>query len=62
MDPAYKAGTVVRLRSGGPNMTVEKVLTLDGEDNRWRACAWFDNDGCLKRDKFNVDSIILPGS
>ena len=45
-------GDIVRLRSGSPSMTVERV-----RDNKL-LCAWFV-DGVLHRDDFEVDALIL---
>lgn len=40
-DEEFKAGDVVRLKSGGPNMTVEQVgqKAMTGERAVW--CVWF---------------------
>jgi uncharacterized protein YodC (DUF2158 family) len=41
MADSFTAGDVVRLRSGGPSMTVEEVGTNDaGKPTVW--CIWFD--------------------
>jgi uncharacterized protein YodC (DUF2158 family) len=42
-----KTGDVVRLNSGGPKMTVEKVL-LDDHSNRIIRCAWMDDPGAMQ--------------
>ena len=49
----FNAGDVVRLKSGGPLMTVEKTGTtaMLGEEAVW--CVWFD-----KTKKYNA--TILP--
>jgi uncharacterized protein YodC (DUF2158 family) len=41
MDDKFKMGDVVRLKSGGPNMTVEKYGNYSGE--RKCLCKWFDD-------------------
>lgn len=35
----FKVGDIVRLKSGGPNMTVSEVRDLP--DGPWLICAWF---------------------
>jgi uncharacterized protein YodC (DUF2158 family) len=42
MADEIKAGDVVRLKSGGPKMTVQKVEPWDGATRAW--CEWFIND------------------
>ncbi len=39
---AYRRGTVVALRSGGPDMTIDKIRTRIGEPERCAECQWFD--------------------
>lgn len=41
----FKAGDIVRLKSGGPKMTVEKVgeTYMTGEQGVW--CVWFEKIG-----------------
>lgn len=64
----FQPGNVVRLKSGGPNMTVEKVGKTDmlNEDAVW--VTWFEKSGSkqvVNRDTFspavleNVDSTEL---
>lgn len=45
--PTFAAGDVVRLKSGGPKMT---VLDMDGDDAV--ACKWFDRNGKVHSDSF----------
>ena len=45
-----KVGDTVRLKSGGPLMTIESI-----EDNR-AFCNWFSNDE-LKNGTFNVETL-----
>jgi uncharacterized protein YodC (DUF2158 family) len=47
----FKEGDVVRLKSGGPNMTVE---TVDDDEVR---CAWFDDKNQIHRENFLLTSI-----
>lgn len=44
MSSEIKAGDVVRLKSGGPAMTVERVREMDG---KVADCAWFSAVGNL---------------
>lgn len=53
-------GDVVRLKSGGPEMTViESPLKITfGEDNpNYTKCQWFDVDGKLSNGIFVVDAL-----
>lgn len=49
-----KAGDVVRLKSGGPDMTVEKV------EGTSAVCDWFDASGNPQRRHFAVASLEFP--
>jgi len=44
---AYSVGDRVKLRSGGPLMTVSQVLDGDNVE-----CAWFDRDDRLQKERF----------
>ena len=50
MNDAIEEGDIVRLRSGGPPMSVQTV-TPDGIE-----CMWFDSDGRLQ------EKIFHPGT
>lgn len=40
--PKYKAGDVVKLKSGGPNMTVQGYLAvLSSSESKTVQCKWF---------------------
>lgn len=54
-----KVGDVVRLKSGGPDMTV-KVLGFKGGPSgpKTAVCEWFDGEN-LRKDKFLASSIVL---
>ncbi len=44
MADTFSAGDVVRLKSGGPAMTVEQIdPDGDGAGTPYVQCAWFDN-------------------
>ena len=49
----YTSGDIVRLKSGGPKMT---VLSTDGDAETF-ACEWFDRNGKLHRDSFQGSSL-----
>lgn len=53
-----KVGTVVRLKSGGPNMTQYPLVILPEriDDSSFADCEWFAN-GALKHAVFSVDAI-----
>jgi uncharacterized protein YodC (DUF2158 family) len=58
-----KAGDQVRLKSGGPTMTVEHVGAASGSDGQAIACAWFETvDGAdvLKRETFSSMTLEAP--
>jgi uncharacterized protein YodC (DUF2158 family) len=49
-------GTVVRLDSGGPKMTVEKLFKIDGEPAAF--CSWFEGE--KKKDgSFCVAALVV---
>ena len=47
----YKAGDTIRLKSGGPPMTVEKIES-DATGKPRAYCTWFDDNGALKHASF----------
>lgn len=48
-----KIGDVVRLKSGGPKLTVQSDVEVGTV-----ACAWFDN-GDIKTTRLKVDSLKI---
>lgn len=50
----YKVGAIVRLKSGGPSMTVNSIRDSDG--HVW--CSWFAGNK-LQSGRFSPDSIGL---
>lgn len=55
-----KVGDVVRLKSGGPEMTVIEfpLKIAHGENDSSRSiCQWFDNDGKKSQGTFIVESL-----
>lgn len=57
MSNEIKAGEIVRLKSGGPKMTVESVFN-DAHGKRCVRCVWFDENR-LARDVFQIESVEL---
>ena len=49
----FTAGDVVKLKSGGPQMTVE------GTDSDSVECVFFDKDNVLKRATFAKDTVQI---
>ncbi|RKQ69582.1 uncharacterized protein YodC (DUF2158 family) [Litorimonas taeanensis] len=54
----FEIGQIVRLKSGGPKMTVKKADGQDGETPIW-ACQWFDRNGKLHADSFPEDMLDI---
>lgn len=57
----FKRGAIVRLRSGGPEMTIEKIATDPACTNRQAACVWFDKQR-LRSGKFLLHSLVPKGA
>ena len=56
MENQIKIGDVVTLKSGGPQMTVNKVIIEVGEESKFVMCLWFKGT-TLKEGKFHTDSL-----
>lgn len=54
MSQAFQPGDVVRLKSGGPTMTVAVITDRGGI-----RCTWFPSDEKAMRDTFNPTSLEL---
>ena len=61
-------GSVVKLKSGGPQMTVMaygtklkfgSILATNVEDKEQVKCQWFDSSGTLQEDVFPIASLRL---
>ena len=57
MSSEFQKGEVVRLKSGGPNMTVENVgqRGMTGDPTVW--CVWFDLERKRQRDTFTPEAL-----
>ncbi len=56
MTEEIKVGDVVRLKSGGPKMTVSQVGTRDYYDGQFAWCDWFTQD----KVPWKKDSDVFP--
>jgi len=55
----FKAGDIVVLKSGGPKMTIEKIVHKNEPNPEIVAhCIWFENEQ-VKGDAFSIDIISL---
>lgn len=54
MRSEWKAGDLVRLKSGGPLMTVQRKTSM--QTNEYR-CAWFDQSITLHSSVFQGDAL-----
>ena len=52
---AFKKGDVVRLKSGGPKMTVSEIRSDDT-----LFCRWFDNKNNPQQGEFNPEELETP--
>ena len=53
---SFSPGDVVRLKSGGPHMTVGPPTLTTGDNES--ACKWFDAKGELKFASFDNSSLV----
>lgn len=55
-----KAGDVVRMKSGGPKMTIVRIWEqygTVGADGPKAYCQWFTNNGLLESQSFAIDTL-----
>jgi uncharacterized protein YodC (DUF2158 family) len=58
MDEQLKPGDVVRLKSGGPEMTIEEIGDYSWGSGRMQArCKWFEGKA-LKESTFELASLL----
>ena len=57
--PKFKAGDIVHLKSGGPNMTLEVVLPKQKNVPNYIGyiCIWFKDDCSLERAEFSEETL-----
>lgn len=51
---SFKNGDIVRLKSGGPWMTINELYNND----KYARCIWFDKDQKLQEETFSVIVIV----
>lgn len=55
-----KIGDIVRLKSGGPCMTVQQFKDKSiNSDNNFVLCKWFDSNNISRQDWFEVNSLSV---
>jgi uncharacterized protein YodC (DUF2158 family) len=58
MQEDFSEGEVVRLKSGGPDMTVMELKRhMKTNQNHWAECQWFDEKHQLKSETFLLTSL-----
>lgn len=56
-----KRGSLVTLRSGGPEMVIERIDTFHGSPERYAHCKWFDK-ARLRSERFAVHVLELSSA
>lgn len=56
----WNIGDIVRLRSGGPLMTISRIITTLRIENIEVECIWFD-DNKLYKEKFVFPTLLKDG-
>ncbi|MDM1295886.1 DUF2158 domain-containing protein [Sphingobacterium sp. N143] len=64
MSKKFSKGDVVRLKSGGPKMTIEGYEIVMGwdftsESDDTVVCKWFDSNEVLQVQKFNHETLEI---
>lgn len=57
VSPTIHEGDSVRLRSGGPWMTIQRILG-EGLPEHYALCAWFDHEQRLQTGTFAVAGLL----
>jgi uncharacterized protein YodC (DUF2158 family) len=57
----FKVGDTVRLKSGGPVMTITDIDEYSGFSGKSANCKWFVNSG-VKEDVFPLDTIEVAAA
>lgn len=62
MEKKFKRGNVVKLKSGGPDMTVVEYGNWDHSDEEKVSCRWFEGKGKPHEEQFFEDELQLAES
>lgn len=54
-----KEGDVVKLKSGGPNMTIKHTVVNNFSNTQHYRCTWFDNNIELQSAVFNENELKI---
>ncbi|WP_233805389.1 YodC family protein [Paraburkholderia sp. HP33-1] len=54
---AFNAGDVVKLKEGGPRMTVTYAGPVALNSGDWLICEWFDEQGELRHERFAPQDV-----
>ena len=57
MAEGLRVGDIVKLKSGGLKMTIEKIAKFGNDKEEKAMCQWFDDKGVVKRDIFELTSL-----
>jgi uncharacterized protein YodC (DUF2158 family) len=59
-DNGINIGDVVKLKTGGPKMTVAKIVPGSSSDTElYAVCCWFDREEDLKTGNFCLKALTL---
>jgi uncharacterized protein YodC (DUF2158 family) len=58
---SFKIGEVVKLKSGGPLMTVTGISTSEDRPPSLN-CSWFDKDNREQVGSFPADALVVPAA
>lgn len=61
MAQELKAGDVVQLNSGGPQMTIARLFE-DVDNEQLAICVWFDRQGEKQEGEFKTISLTKKGN
>ena len=53
----FSVGDTVRLKAGGPSMTIEEIECTAGGSNYIATCVWYSNTGAALRATFNESML-----
>ena len=57
----FKKGDVVKLKSGGPQMTVQNVgdFSMQGGGENGVYCVWFEKNGTKKQEGYFDEDVLM---